>query len=55
MSDNNATDTTEDELRKQAHSKHGIRSSFLMVSNKDQVEVGTGNCLRKSLKKGKGG
>ena len=50
MSDNNATDTTEDGQRKQVHSQNGIRSPSLMGSNKDQ-----GTRLRRSLKNGKGG
>ena len=34
--DYNATDTTEDEYRKQVHSEKKIRSPSLMGSNKDQ-------------------
>ena len=43
MADYNATDTTEDEQKKQAHSENEIRSPSLMGSNKHQGEVGTGN------------
>ena len=43
--ENNTADTTEDGQRKQVHSDNGIRSPFLMESNKDQGEVGTRNSL----------
>ena len=43
MADDNATDTTKDEHRKQAYSKNGITSPSLMGSNKDQEEADTGN------------
>ena len=55
MADNNATDTTEDGQRKQVHSENEIRSPSLMSFNKDQGEVGAGNCLRESLENGRGG